>query len=103
MNNPHQNWKNIYFKKKKRKSTQVTHNLDNDEATNMKDIYISNQLKNEIKKARISHQITQKQLSDLMSVRIEVIQSYEDGTAIPKTSFIHKLQRTLNTNFSTFK
>lgn len=50
-------------------------------------------------KARQAKKMTQKQLAQQCQLQVSVIQSYENGKAIPNGQIISKLSRVLGTRF----
>jgi putative transcription factor len=56
---------------------------------------VSLELKDAISKARTTKRLTQKQLAQAINEKVDVIQSYENGKAIPNNSIIMKMQKIL--------
>ena len=56
---------------------------------------VSVELKDAISKARTAKRLTQKQLAQSINEKVDVIQSYENGKAIPNNSIIMKMQKIL--------
>ena len=56
---------------------------------------VSNDMKVEIQKARTAKKLTQKQLANMINEKPDVIQSYENGKAIPNQQVLNKLRRVL--------
>jgi len=86
-----------------RQDSYIYHNLDKGNNTLVDDVYISQKLANEIKDARVLCDFTQSEVANELCVRVEVIRSYENGTATPKRRFIERLERFFNTNFTLYK
>ncbi len=56
---------------------------------------VSDNLSRALMDARNAKKMTQKQLAQDMSVHVSIIQSYENGTAIPDPGILNKLDRAL--------
>jgi putative transcription factor len=52
-------------------------------------------LSQEIQKARVAKKLTQKQLATQINERVDVIQKYENGKAIPDQKILSKLRKIL--------
>ena len=104
----HQDWKTLVLNKQNRKEdknvtqipkfipnkSNIERNLEgNDVDAPLK---VSLDLKLAIQQARLSKQMTQKQLALLIGVTSQEITNYENGKAIPNNLFIAKLEKSLN-------
>ena len=47
--------------------------------------------------------LSQKQFASLLGVNVQIINSYENGKAIPNNSFISKMEKILNTKLPRVK
>jgi len=56
---------------------------------------VSHTLKTQIQKARMAQKLTQKQLAQKINVTPSVIQSYENGKAVPDNKVLQNLRRVL--------
>jgi putative transcription factor len=56
---------------------------------------VSYALKMQIQKARVSAKLSQKEIAQKINVTEKIIQSYENGTAIPNHQVLQKLRRIL--------
>ena len=56
---------------------------------------VSHTLRSQIQKSRMSQNLTQKQLAQKINVTQNVIQSYENGKAIPDNKVLQQLRRVL--------
>ena len=65
---------------------------ENEELSHSK---ISTNIKMEIQKARVGKKMSQKELANKINEKVEVIQSYENGKAIPDNRILQKLRRVL--------
>jgi putative transcription factor len=65
---------------------------ENEELSHSK---ISSNVRMEIQKARVAKKMTQKELANKINEKVEVIQSYENGKAIPDNRILQKLRRVL--------
>lgn len=68
-----------------------------DEETDFRHKRVSNDLKRALQHARQAKKLTQKQLAGLVNEKVSVINSYENGSAIPNQQVKSKLQRVLGT------
>jgi len=64
---------------------------------------VSVELKIAMQQARMAAKLGQKELAAKMCVPTQVIQSYENGTAIPNNAFIAKIEKVLNTKLPRIK
>jgi putative transcription factor len=64
---------------------------------------ISVDLKIAMQQARMAAKLGQKELAAKMCVPMQVIHSYENGTAIPNNAFIAKIEKVLNTKLPRIK
>ena len=64
---------------------------------------VSIDLKIAMQQARMASKLSQKDLASKMCVPIQVIQSYENGTALPNNAFIAKIEKVLNTKLPRIK
>ena len=58
---------------------------------------VSHSLKTQIQKARVANKLSQKELAQKINVTQRIIQSYENGTAIPNAQVLQKLRQVLKT------
>ena len=73
---------------------QIKKDLD-DNLDTFKVDKVSHSLKIQIQKARTASKMTQKELAQKVNVTQSVIQSYENGTAVPNAQVLQKLRRIL--------
>lgn len=110
----HQDWKDVVIKRKKTKSTNLVKSTQikqkNPNSVNIKleteDIplkTISSELSQQIQKARLDKNMTQKQLAVAINEKVNIIQSYENGTAQPKYQIINKLSKVLGVSLKNSK
>jgi len=75
--------------------------------TNFEDITvpaeITTELKIAIQQARLANKMSQKTLAEKLCVTVQVIQSYENGTAIPNNLFISRIEKLLNAKLPRIK
>lgn len=71
---------------------------DNLESFNVNTVSFS--LKTQIQKARVASNFSQKELAQKINVTQKIIQSYENGTAIPDPQILQKLRRILKVKFT---
>eukprot|EP00808_Paulinella_micropora_P022655 g49211.t1 len=71
--------------------------LDDNEAEDFKHKSIPTEFKKALMQARMAKKLTQAQLATQINSKQSVIQSYENGTAIPDGQIISKLNRALGT------
>ena len=115
-----QDWNDVVWRKNKSSKNSIHNDKDapapitvkkyqqknnNKPTTNMKKLEedtenlaverVSNDIKVEIQKARTAKKLTQKQLATMINERQDVIQSYENGKAIPNQQVLNKLRRAL--------
>lgn len=100
--NSHQDWKTVVFKQKTPEKTINTfQNIpksirkleeDKDEFHHER---VSSALKNCIIKARNEKKMTQSNLANAVNEKLQLIQEYERGTAIPSPQVLSKLSRVL--------
>ncbi len=64
---------------------------------------VSTELKIALQQARIAAKLGQKGLAAKLCVPTQVIQNYENGTAIPNNAFIAKMEKILNTTLPRIK
>jgi putative transcription factor len=69
-----------------------------DEADNPIIHTVSHSLKMEIQKARSAKKMTQLELAQKISENVNVVKNYENGTAIPDSKILNKLNRVLGCN-----
>ena len=108
----HQDWNTVTIHGKQsrssahkttRKKTQTNSNSTNDnnmrkldeETENFHIATVSQDLKIAISKARTAKKMTQKELASAINQKPDVIQSYENGKAIPNNAIIMKMQKVL--------
>ncbi len=72
--------------------------LENAETVTVQKIPLS--ISQEISKARMAKNLTQKELAQKLNVQPALITSYENGKAIPDNQMLQKIARELNTKFS---
>ncbi len=72
--------------------------LENSETVTIQKIPLS--ISQEISKARIAKNLTQKELAQRLNVQPAIITSYENGKAIPDNQMLQRIARELNTKFS---
>lgn len=69
-----------------------------DEATESQKVEkVSHSLKTQIMKARNEKKMTQKEFAQKLGVNVKVVQSYENGTAIPDNKILNKMRTVLGT------
>ena len=104
MNSPHQDFNQVVFKKpnvidKQQKTSFITHEesinrtLENDELIEKPSLSL--ELKQKIQKARISKNMTQKQLASALNIKSDVINKIEAGTQKPDPKLLNQLKRIL--------
>ena len=75
--------------------------------TNFEDLTIpaaiTPELKLAIQQARLSNKMSQKTLAEKLCVTVQVIQNYENGTAIPTNLFISRIEKLLKTTLPRIK
>ena len=75
--------------------------------TNFEDLTIpaaiTPELKLAIQQARLANKMSQKTLAEKLCVTVQVIQNYENGTAIPTNLFISRIEKLLNTTLPRIK
>ena len=75
--------------------------------TNFEDLTIppaiTPELKLAIQRARLANKMSQKTLAEKLCVTVQVIQNYENGTAIPTNLFISRIEKLLNTTLPRIK
>ena len=76
--------------------------LDNS-TTSQKQKTISASFKKALQQARMAKKMSQKQLGGALHESVSVIQSYENGTAIPQGHMIHKLNKILGCKLPSLK
>ena len=72
--------------------------LENSEDVTVQTIPLS--ISQEISKARVAKNLTQKEVAQRLNVQPAVITSYENGKAIPDNQMLQKIARELGTKFS---
>uniref|UniRef100_A0A6C0EMG0 HTH cro/C1-type domain-containing protein n=1 Tax=viral metagenome TaxID=1070528 RepID=A0A6C0EMG0_9ZZZZ len=96
----HQDWKPVVLKKAE-KPVHIEHksgfkqhkNLDSNDPDAPKTIDLETARR--IQQARMEKKLTQKQLAQRINVKPALIQSYEQGKAIPDHAVLNKITRTL--------
>lgn len=75
--------------------------------TNFEDLSIpaaiTPELKLAIQQARLANKMSQKTLAEKLCVTVQVIQNYENGTAIPTNLFISRIEKLLNAKLPRIK
>ena len=75
--------------------------------TNFEDLTIpaaiTTDLKIAIQQARLANKMSQKTLAEKLCVTVQVIQNYENGTAIPNNLFISRIEKLLNAKLPRIK
>jgi len=75
--------------------------------TNFEDLTIpaeiTSELKLAIQQARLANKMSQKTLAEKLCVTVQVIQNYENGTAIPTNLFISRIEKLLNAKMPRIK
>jgi ribosome-binding protein aMBF1 (putative translation factor) len=75
--------------------------------TNFEDLSIpaaiTSELKLAIQQARLANKMSQKTLAEKLCVTVQVIQNYENGTAIPTNLFISRIEKLLNAKLPRIK
>jgi len=75
--------------------------------TNFEDLTIpaeiTTDLKIAIQQARLANKMSQKTLAEKLCVTVQVIQGYENGTAIPNNLFISRIEKLLNAKLPRIK
>ncbi len=69
------------------------------ETVNFQKAQIPLSLSQEIIKARIANNLTQKELAQKLNIQHSIITSYENGKAIPDNQMLQKIAKALNTKF----
>jgi len=84
------------IKKKKNSNGQRFYKIDqeNENFTHKK---LSYNFRMQLMKARTSKNITQDKLAQIINVKKNIINNYENGSIIPDHTIIYKLERALNT------
>lgn len=104
MNMKDQDWQTVVLSKSipVQKSTPK----DKDKEKEKEDVplpTVSTELKIAMQQARMAAKLGQKELAAKMCVPMQVIHSYENGTAIPNNAFIAKIEKVLNTKLPRIK
>lgn len=107
MSVPHQDWKTLYVHLDKKnqngdKDNKVTkktkgpgNNLDKTDLDTFKNKKISQSFSVNMRNARNSKNMTQKDLAQKINVRPNVINDYESGKAIPNPKTLNNIKRIL--------
>ena len=113
MSNPHQDWntviihgKNIVSKNKKttkKPKSKVNSNTTNDknmrklddEQDSFKHERVSKKVTTAIMQGRMAKKLTQANLAAALSLKVDIIRSYESGKAIPNNLILTKMQKIL--------
>lgn len=101
----HQDWNQVVFSKKqntpqKNLGLSISAKLDND-FDNLQHKRVSLSLGKQIQQARIKKGFSsQKELAVAINVKPEIINQYENGTAIPNNNILQKLRKILNCSIS---
>ena len=108
--NNFQDWETVILRKpiqidnKQKQINNKSNNqkkLEGDEIVKPKKISLN--LRQTIQSARINKKLSQKQFASLLGVNVQIINSYENGKAIPNNSFISKMEKILNTKLPRVK
>ena len=110
--NNFQDWETVILRKpiqidNKQKEKQINNKsnnqkiLEGDEIVKPKKISLN--LRQSIQSARINKKLSQKQLASQLGVNVQIINSYENGKAIPNNNFISKIEKVLNTKLPRVK
>lgn len=100
----HQDWETVVLTKPIKVETKLPiqkNPLDQQEIVTP--LKISTELKTAIQQARLAQKLSQKDLAAKMAIPHTIINSYENGTAIPNNAFISKLEKVLNTKLPRIK
>ena len=122
MNNNHQDWDTVTFKKRDPRSSKeakargagvnktrvINKNKSYKNETDMRkveneDIKISKidiKMSKMIQKARFDSKISQKELANKLNLQLSVIQNYETGKIIPNKNLLFKMGKILNTHLT---
>jgi putative transcription factor len=98
----HQDWNDVVFKKNTKSTYKHTElskevKIEND-SDNLSNQVVGLSLGNQIQKTRIAKGIrTQKELAVMVNVKPEIINKYENGSAIPDSKVLQKLRKALGT------
>lgn len=84
----------------KSNQTSIKKKILSDDPESYKTDKVSHTLRTQIQTARMAQKLTQKQLAQKINVTANIIQSYENGTAVPDNQVLQKLRRALNTKLS---
>ena len=99
----HQDWKSVVQKSNKSSAKvapapaspkKVSNNNDNDETVQI--IKVDKQLSQDILKARLAKGLSQVDLAKQMSLDVNIIKSYENGTASHNGTMVSKFKKFLN-------
>ena len=86
---------------------QTTYQKPPEIQTNFEDLTIppsiTTDLKIAIQQARLANKMSQKTLAEKLCVTVQVIQNYENGTAIPTNLFISRIEKLLNAKLPRIK
>jgi len=106
----HQNWNNVVFHKPPTYSQQLrrgnTISVEKTTKTNFKKLDENDleppkktglELGKKIQQARVNKKLTQKQLATSLNEKPQIIQQYENGSAIPNPQILNKLKKLLST------
>lgn len=64
---------------------------------------VSSELKKTIQQSRIAKKMTQAQLAQAINEKLQIVQDYESGRAIPNGQILNKLSRVLGVSLSNKK
>ena len=90
-----QDWTPVILAKKKRKIHTVVKIKPDNEMCDRAPEKVSHKLSSQIKNARNSKKLTQKELANRCNLSVKVVQKYENGLAIPNNSELNKLRKVL--------
>lgn len=105
----HQDWNTVILRKEQKKSGPSTQKQAgtsefrklNDSSEAYHHNTVSSSLKSSIVAARIANKMTQMQLATAINERVQVVQEYENGKAIPKQNILSKMSRVLGVRLKT--
>ena len=78
----------------KKKKTNNFRKLEEDDSLSHQ--ILSHDFKIAMQKGRIAKKLTQKELAIMMNEKVDVVNQYESGKAIPNNQFIAKIERILS-------
>ena len=105
----HQDWNTVILRKEQKHSRPSTQNQTgtkeyqkmNDSSEAYHHNTVSSSLKTTIVAARIAKKMSQMQLATAINERVQVVQEYENGKAIPKQYILSKMSRVLGVRLKT--